>query len=113
MILTVFERLLLRNILPQIQGWNFGHMKEARELNESLFTPEEEKALDIHVDGAVVKWRTTDDEGKPIPQEKEMALSDGLKSKIAKFLVELDKQERLSFEQYSLYEKFVINLNTK
>ena len=58
MLLTVFERLLLRNIVPQIQGWNYAHMKEARELIEGLFTEQEEIDLQIHNenDGKSVKW---------------------------------------------------------
>ena len=43
--LTVLERLMVKNILGNIQGWNFGHMKEARVLAENLFSPEEEEAL--------------------------------------------------------------------
>ena len=107
MLLTVFERLLLRNIVPQIQGWNFGSMKEARILLESLFDETEEARLNFQIKGTQVKWHKQDDSGNPIPQEKEIEISEGLKAKIAKFLKQLDKEERLGFEHYSLYEKFV------
>lgn len=107
MVLTVYERLLLRNIIPQIQGWNFAYMKEARELMEGLFTPEEEDSLKITLDGEAVKWRTLDDDGNSIPQEKEIIISKGLQSKIADFLKRLDSQEKLSLNQYSIYVKFV------
>ena len=109
MILNVFERLLLRNIVPQIQGWNFGHMKEARLLLEDMFTPQEEENLQIKLkeDGKGVTWRVRDDEGNDIPQVKDMDVSDGLKNKLAKFLKDLNRQEKLGFEHYSLYEKLV------
>jgi hypothetical protein len=108
MILSVFERLLLRNIMPQIQG-NFGHIKEAREVIESLFTPEEEEALNIRIveDGRRIEWRTETPDGHPIPQEKEIKISDGLTAKIRRVLQLLDAEEQLKLEHYSLYEKFV------
>ncbi len=108
MILSVFERLLLRNIMPQIQG-NFGHIREAREVVETLFTPEEEEALSIHVveDGRRIEWRTEDSSGHPIPQEKDVKISDGLKAKVARVLTMLDAEEQLKMEHYSLYEKFM------
>ena len=108
--LTVFERLLIRNIIPQIQGWNFGHMKEARTLLEDLFTPEEEEKLAITVneDGKGVTWKVKDDEGNDIPQSKEVEISEGLSKKIKKLLEQLDREERLGMEHYTLCEKFGI-----
>ena len=107
--LTVFERLLIRNIIPQIQGWNFGHMKEARTLLEGLFTPEEEEQLAITVNenGKGVTWKVKDDKGDDIPQSKELEISEGLSKKIKKLLEQLNREERLGFEHYTLYEKFV------
>ena len=106
--LDVFERLLLRQVMPQIQG-NFGHIKEAREVLENLFSPAEEEALQIHVveDGRRVEWKTQDEAGHPIPQEKEVAFSDGLHKKIARVLQIMDAQEELKVEHYALYEKFI------
>ena len=109
MMLNVFERLLLRNIIPQIQGWNFGHMKEARTLLEEMFTPEEEEKLQITLneDGKGVIWKVKDDDGNDIPQERELEISDGMKKKIAKFLKQLDTENRLGFEHYTLCERFL------
>jgi hypothetical protein len=107
MILTVFERLIIRNIIPNIQGWNYGHMKEARELVENLFTPEEENELQFEQDGLQVKWKVQREDGTDIPQEKEIYIPDGLKAKIDKFLKQLDKEEKLEFIHRTLYEKFV------
>ena len=105
--LNVFERLLLRNIVPQIQGWNYAHMKEARELMEGLFTEQEEADLQFEQDGTQVKWKVKRDDGSDIPQERDILVSDGLKSKVGKFLKQLDKEERLEFQHMSLYSKFV------
>ena len=104
--LTVFERLIIRNIVPNIQGWNYGHMKEARELLENLFTPEEEAELQFEQDCGQVKWRTKRDDGSDIIQEKEIAISEGLKNKIGKFLKQLDHEEKLEFMHMSLFDKF-------
>lgn len=109
--LTVFERLLIRNIVPQMTEWNFGSMKAAREVLESLFDEEEERKLQITIgeDGKKVQWKTTEDDGTPIPQEKELEFTDGLRDKIARFLKQLSEADppRLGWEHYSLYEKFV------
>ena len=104
--LNVLERLLLRNIIPQMETWNFARMKEARELIESFFTDEEEKALQIKAEGQSVTWRNTDDEGSPIPQERDFEISENLVGKIATFLKRLDEQEKLNFGHYSLCDKF-------
>ena len=107
MLLTVFERLLLRNIVPQIQGWNYAHMKEARELMEGLFTEQEETDLQFEQEGTQVKWKVQKEDGTPIIQERDIPVSDGLKTKIGKFLKQLDKEEKLGFEHYTLVEKFM------
>ena len=107
MLLNVFERLLIRNIVPQIQGWNYGHMKEARELIEGLFTEQEENDLRFEQDGTQVKWKVSKEDGTPIPQERDLPISDGLRTKIGKFLKQLDKEEKLNFEHMTLYTKFV------
>ena len=104
--LTVFERLLLRNIVPQIQGWNYAHMKEARELIEGLFTEQEESDLQFEQEGTQVKWKVQKEDGTPIEQERDIPVSDGLKNKIGKFLKQLDKEEKLGFEHMTLCSKF-------
>ena len=105
--LNVFERLLLRNIVPQIQGWNYANMKDARELLEGLFTEEEETDLQFEQVETQVKWKIAKEDGELIPQIREFSISNGLKSKIGKFLTQLDKEEKLGFEHFSLMEKFV------
>ena len=107
MILNTFERLLLRNIVPQIQGWNYAHMKEARELLEGLFTEEEESDLQFEQEGTQVKWKIAKEDGTPIEQERDIPVSDGLKKKIGKFLAQLDKEEKLEFSHMTLCSKFM------
>ena len=104
--LNVFERLLLRNIVPQIQGWNYANMKDARELLEGLFTEEEETDLEFEQVEMQVKWKVAKEDGTPIPQERDIPVSDGLKKKIGKFLAQLDKEEKLEMQHFSLCEKF-------
>ncbi len=104
--LNVFERLLLRNIVPQIQGWNYAHMKEARELIEGLFSEQEETDLQFEQVETQVKWKVKREDGTDIPQERDIPVSDGLKAKIGKFLKQLDKEERLGFEHMTLCSKF-------
>ncbi len=106
MLLTVFERLLLRNIVPQIQGWNYAHMKEARELIEGLFSEQEETDLQFTQEGTQVKWKVKKEDGTDIPQERDIPVSDGLKSKIGKFLKQLDAENKLEFQHMTLCEKF-------
>ena len=108
--LNTFERLLLRNIMPQIQGWNYAHMKEARELIEGLFTEQEETDLQFEQEGTQVKWKVAKEDGTPIPQERDIPVSDGLKSKIGKFLKQLDREEKLGFEHMTLCTKFIDDL---
>src|SRR3990167_5504122 len=105
--LNVFERLLIRNIVPQIQGWNYAHMKEARELMEGLFTEQEEADLQFEQEEKQVKWKIQKEDGLPIPQERDIPVSDGLKAKIGKFLKQLDKEEKLGFAHMTLYGKFL------
>ncbi len=110
MLLNVFERLLLRNIIPQIQGWNFGHMKEARKLMEELFTPEEDEKLELKLgeDGKQITWKVKDDEGNDIPQSRDIEISEGLSKKIKKLLEQLDRENRLEMAHFTLCEKFGI-----
>jgi len=105
--INVFERLLLRNIVPQIQGWNYANMKDARELLEGLFTEEEETDLQFEQEEKQVKWKVAKEDGTPIPQEREIPVSEGLRKKIGKFLKQLDQEEQLGFEHYTLVEKFM------
>lgn len=109
--LTVFERLLLRNIIPQIQGISFGIQENARILLETMFTEDEAENLQIKIkeDGKGVTWKVKDDEGNDIPQEKDCQVSKGVKRVVAEELIRLSeaKPSKLSWEHNSLFKKFV------
>ena len=93
--------------MPQIQGWNYAHMKEARELIEGCFTEQEETDLQFEQEGIQVKWKIKREDNSDIPQERDIPISEGLKAKIGKFLKQLDREEKLGMEHYTLYGKIV------
>lgn len=105
---NVIERMLLRNLLPQIQGWNYGYLKEARQVVEDLFTPEEEETYEIKLteDGKSVFWRTLTDDGEEIPQNKDIEISTGLQRKIKSHLDNINNKDQLDWDMLTLCEKF-------
>ncbi len=111
MLLNVFERLLLRNIVPQIQGVSFGIQENARILLETMFTEDEAEKLQIKIneDGKGVTWKVKDDEGNDISQVKECQVSKGVKRMLGEFLVKLSESDKLSWEHNTLFKKFVDN----
>ena len=109
--LNVFERLLVRNILPQVQGMGFGIMESSRILLETMFTEDEAEKLQITVgeDGKGVTWKVKDDDGKEIPQVKDCQVSKGVKRVMSEHLVKLNDDGQLAFEHLGLFKKFVDN----
>ena len=109
--LNVFERLLVRNILPQVQGMGFGIMESSRILLETMFTEKEAEDLQIKVgeDGKSVTWKTKDEDGNDIPQVKDCQVSKGVKRVMAEHLIKLNDDGKLAFEHVSLFKKFVDN----
>ena len=75
---------------------------------EGLFTEQEETDLQFEQEGTQVKWQVQKEDGTPIEQERDIPVSDGLKAKIGKFLKQLDKEERLGFDHFTLVEKIGI-----
>lgn len=107
MLLTVFERMLLLNILPR-EG-DFTTLKIVRKLRETLSFSESEHKLwqpKNDNDGHVL-WKIMDDDGNPIPQEKEINVGEKATDIIVEVLKRLDKEKKLTDEHYSLYEKFI------
>ena len=111
MLLTVFERLILRNIVPQIQGVSFGIQENARILLETIFTEDEAEKLQIKIneEGKGVIWKLKDDAGNDIPQEKDCQVSKGVKRVVGEELIRLSesKPPKLSWEHNTLFKKFV------
>ena len=99
--LSVFDRIVLLNILPK-EG-NFATLKIIRKLREDLsFDEAENKALDFQFEeNGQVKWRTDAD------IIKDVQIGEKANDIIIDSLKELDKQKKLKDQHYSIYEKFV------
>lgn len=98
----VFERLVLLNILPK-EG-NFITLKIIRKLQENLsFSEKEIKELKITLDPEKgnASWDASKDESKDIE------IGEEAKKIIAGALEKLDKDEKLTQEHFTLFEKFV------
>lgn len=100
--LSVYERLVLLNVLPK-EG-NFITLKITRQLREGLsFNEKDIKELKLTIDP--VKGNATWDAEKD--PNKEMDIGREAKKIIVETLEKLDKDEKLTQEHFSLYEKFV------
>jgi hypothetical protein len=102
--LSVYERLLLLNILPK-EG-DYTTLKILRVLKEDLsFSEEEHKALEFSQESgtSVVHWKT---EGETM---KEVLIGEKATDIIVGALKALDAKKKLQEEHMPLYERFVIN----
>ncbi len=100
--LKVFERLVLLNILPK-EG-NFVTLKITRRLQEGLsFNEKEIKELNIKTDPKTgnATWNAKAD------KEKEVEMGREARKIIIEALEKLDKDEKLTQDHYTLFEKFV------
>ena len=103
--LNLFERLVCMALLP-VEG-SFATLKIVRELQMELAPNEEEYKLaglkdDLLTGGinAELGWDKVED--------KEIIFGDIAKAIIVNALEKLDKEEKLTQQHFSLYEKFVI-----
>lgn len=104
--LTVQERLMLGNILPQ-EG-NFVTLKVLRNLKMDLsFNDAEFKKWSIVMSDGQVNWRLFNDKNKPIDQEAEIEIGEKAKDIIVKALAELNEKKKLREEHITLYERFI------
>ena len=98
--LSVFERILLLNILPR-EG-DFKTLKVVRKLQDDTgFSEDELKALQFKQDGARTEWRREAD----IP--KEVPIGEFAHQIIVERLKEIDKQKKLALEHLPFYERFI------
>ena len=99
--LTVMERLMCLGILPE--AGNFVTMRMRQELILKLgLTTEEITEYDVkQLEGGSVQWR------QDLPQEKEIDVKPTEIVEIKKNLEKMDKDEKLTPQHISLYEKFV------
>ena len=100
--LTVKERLVLLNLLPN-EG-NFLTLRLMRKLREALsFDEEELKRLNVVQNGDRVSWDIT------VDIRKDIAVGDVMTDVIVKDLKGKDKDGKLTEDHITLYEKFVEN----
>jgi len=98
--LSVLERLLVQNLLPE-KG-SFTNLKLMRVAREDLsFDEAENKALNFVQENEQVKW--TDG----VVEDKEIKIGEIVTEMIKKELKALNDKEELKPEQFTLYEKFV------
>ena len=98
--LTVLERLVLSNVLPK-EG-TFTTLKLVRQLREALsFDELEHKKLDFKQVGEQVKWNNE------VILVKNFEVGEKMMDLIVKTLKEINKEEKLRDEHFTLYEKFV------
>ena len=98
--LSVFDRLILLNILPR-EG-DFTTLKIVRKLREDLsFSEDEHKALQFKQEGGQVQWQQAGDVPKDVP------IGEKASDIIVEVLKKLDKEKKLQDTHYDLYELFV------
>jgi len=98
--LSVFDRLILLNILPK-EG-DFTTLKIVRKLREDLsFSEDEHKALEFNQDGGNVQWKQAGD----VP--KDITIGEKATDLIADVLKKLDKEKKLQEQHLTLFERFV------
>lgn len=100
MILSVYDRLMLLNILPK-EG-DFTTLKIVRTLRDNLsFSEEEHAALQFKREGNSTFWR--DD----VEVNKDVAIGEKATDIIVDALKALNKAKKLTEQHIDLYEKFV------
>lgn len=98
--LSVYNRLILLNILPK-EG-DFTTLKIIRKLREDLsFSEQEHAALQFKQDGGNVQWKQEGDVPVEIP------IGEKATDIIVEVLKKLDKEKKLTDQHMDLYEKFV------
>ncbi len=105
--LTVFERVILNNILSEHRD-DFLTLKLIRKVREELSLNEaENKLYRPQIREGKVIWRTADEKGNPIPQEKDIEIGETVTNIIKTDLKKLNDSKMLQDEHFSLYEKFI------
>jgi hypothetical protein len=103
--LNIVERLVLLQIVPQ--ETNFVTLKAVNTLIDQIGVKDKEaKEFDIKHDGTKVKWNV---EKVMAAKEKEFDIGEIMTEKIKAALKEMNDQEKLTAQHYTLYEKFVEN----
>lgn len=102
--LTVFERLILQNLLPK-EG-NFVTLRLMRVLKEALsFDELENKKLEFKQEGDRLTWNQEAADGIV----KEVEIGETMENLIVKTLKDMDEKSKLTPDHVTLYEKFIAN----
>jgi len=100
MILTVFDRLILLNVLPK-EG-DITSLKIVRGLREDLsFSEDEHKELELRYEGGNVFWK------EDVNISKDINIGERAKDIIAGAFKTLNKNKKLTEQHLDLYERFV------
>jgi hypothetical protein len=100
--LNVFERVTLAGILPS-EG-NFATLKILRVLKEDLSLTEEEfKEFEVVQEGNLLNWNAKGNE------EREISIGEKATDIVVEALTKLDKENKLTMNLYSIYNKFLID----
>jgi len=103
--LGLFERLVCMALLPT-EG-SFATLKIVRELQMELAPTEEEYKL-AGLKDDLLTGRINAELGWDKVEDKEIVFGDIAKAIIVSALEKLDKEEKLTQQHFSLYEKFII-----
>jgi len=107
MILEIYERLALLDLLPKEE--KYAGMKEIRRAREIFsLTPEEIKSLSYEEIPEGNRLRVKLDVAKAVAMAKDLPVSEWVTQKIRTLLSELENKGKLNDQTYSLYEKFVV-----
>ena len=101
--LTILERITLNNILPP--AGNFVTLGLVRKLREALsFSEEEHAEFGIVVDEASgqIHWKS-----EHAATESDIEIGEKMTDLVVSTLEKMNKEERLTDQHFSLYEKFV------
>lgn len=101
MTLTVYDRLLLLNILQPLEG-DILTLRVVRDFQEQIgFEGEESERLELRWEGAQVKWN------REAAEDREYLIPDAARKVVAEQLTKLNGQKKLTQDHIPLYEKFV------
>jgi hypothetical protein len=104
--LSVMDRMTLLSVLPK-EG-DFTTLKIIRKLRETLsFTEEEHKKYNFVNSEGGITWSLKDEQGKDIPQDKDITIGEKATDIIVTAFKKLDREHKLNEAQLPCYEKFI------
>jgi len=103
---NVLERIMLASILPAT--FKFADYRILNELKTACaFSEKEQEDLGMTQEGDQINWKVTNS------KDKEIMVGKRATEIVVTALKQLDKEEKLSVQLVSLYEKFVVQEETE